>query len=236
MIRYSFRWWHAVLLAVSAGALYLAFAYNANVKVFRYRLTMEIEADGRMHSASSVIEVKYLIGYDGLKNWNSRVRGVAPMIDLGPHGTIIAALDYQIDDIGRKERKAGWVPKSMWDTPVERADSLPLSAYELHPKNINSATGQIILKKYPCLVWVPPGGIWSAAQQLFPEELPTVVHPSIRLRQMTIEPAPWTAIITQIDPAPEWITALRIKQKDGVRRFPDLFTLSLSSQVERNGW
>jgi hypothetical protein len=225
-----------VLLAVGTAVLYFAYQYYANVKVFRYRLTMEIEADGKLHSASSIIEVKYIIGYDGLKNWNTRVRGVAPMIDLGPHGTIIAAFDYQGDDYARKERAAGRRPKSIWEINIEKADSLPLSVYKLHPKEINSAIGRVILQKYPCIVWVPAGDNWRAAQQLFPDELQTVVHRSVRILQMTVEPARWASVLTLIDPAPEWVKTLRTEQQRGVSTPVGKYVLNLSRDVERNGW
>jgi hypothetical protein len=224
------------LLALGVVAVLFMFQYYATVKTFRYRLTMEIEADGKLHTASSIIEVKYIIEYDGLKQWNTQVRGVAPMIDLGKHGTIIAALNYDVADYARRAAAVGKVRKSIWDPFAANADGLPLIAYELHPRDIGSAKGKKVLQKYPGIVWVPYGGDWRTAQQLFPDELSTVVHRSIHITQITVEPASWAAVITRLELAPSWIEDLRVSQRNGVRTPEGKFVLNLHSQIERNGY
>ena len=221
----SLKWWHYLLLPLGMAVLYVAYHYYANVKVFRYRLTMDIEADGKMHSASSIIEVKYIIGYDGLKQWNTQVRGVAPMIDLGAHGTIIAALEYDSADYARKNRAAGKVYK-MWEGFPASAANLPLEAYGLHPADIGSAKRKVVLQKYPCIVWVPAGNDWRRAQQLFPEEVPVVVHRSIRIVQMTIEPATGSSVVTRIEPAPEWLRLKLVHESTSVTQPTDRYTIS----------
>ena len=228
--------WHYVLLTVGAGVLYFAFQYWANVKVFRYRLTMEIEADGKLLAASSIIEVKYLIGYDGLKNWNTRVRGVAPMIDLGPHGTLIAALERESEDYGRKLLAAGKVGKNRISAPAF-AGEIPLQAYNLHPSKINSAKGKAVLQNYPCLVWMPASNNLREAKQLFPEELSSVVYHSIQLVRFVIEPANGAPVLTKIEPAPKWLEAARLEQEDRYyRNKANKYEIKVDMQIERNGW
>jgi hypothetical protein len=65
--------------------------------VHRFRLTVEVEADGQIRSGSTVIEVRTSIGPDVLRPMNSlgeapKARGEALFIDLGPHGPLVMTL------------------------------------------------------------------------------------------------------------------------------------------------
>lgn len=63
---------------------------------YRYRLTVGVEADGQVHSGSSVIEVWYRFNPQSLwpvfGMYDRGVRGQAVLIDLGARGTLVAAL------------------------------------------------------------------------------------------------------------------------------------------------
>ena len=61
---------------------------------YRYRLTVNIEVDGKIHSGSSVIEVKWrggpVIGDGG--PFGPSVKGQAALVDLGDRGMVVASL------------------------------------------------------------------------------------------------------------------------------------------------
>ncbi len=65
---------------------------------YRYRLTIVVELDGRVHSGSSVIEVRYRFFpefFSQLANGNQyerSVAGQAVLVELGERGVLIAAL------------------------------------------------------------------------------------------------------------------------------------------------
>jgi hypothetical protein len=184
----------------------------ANVHRFRYRLTVDIEADGKTHSASSIIDVTYRIGDDGMKRWNHSIRGVAPIVDLGQYGSIVAALGYWKEDTKFRERgkqlgKANSLP--------EGAELVPLGAYNLGAETISSAKGQAVVDRYyPNFIWVPPSGDWRQAIQIWPEDFASTIAPSVRLAKVTVEVTPKAPVVTRVVQPPPWLEKFRADQPD----------------------
>lgn len=60
----------------------------------RYRLTVNIDADGKLHSGSSVIEVQriYQPKIAVQSRYHIEVVGVSPVVSLGSRGVVVAAL------------------------------------------------------------------------------------------------------------------------------------------------
>src|SRR4051812_12324406 len=77
--------------------LVLLSACGGNDGTFRYRLAFSVSVNGAVKSGSSIISVHYRGGQPG---WESgvttytTVKGVAPVIDLGQNGTLVAAMAY----------------------------------------------------------------------------------------------------------------------------------------------
>jgi hypothetical protein len=82
----------AVVLAVA----YVAFKLKYPDYTYRYRLQLSIEVDGKIHTGSSVIEVVWNGGpnleFGGVYSAGGKVRGQAPIIDLGDRGVVVASL------------------------------------------------------------------------------------------------------------------------------------------------
>ena len=194
--------------------LWIVFTNPFNTHRFRYRLTVDIEADGKMHSASSIIEVTYIIGDDGMKRWNHRIRGVAPIVDIGQYGSIVAALGYWQGDAKFRERgkelgKANSYP--------EGAELVPLGAYNLGAETISSAKGKAVVDKYyPNFIWVPPSGDWRQAIQIWPEDFASTISPSVHLVKVTVEAAPKAPVVTRVERPPPWLEKFRADQPDGL--------------------
>jgi hypothetical protein len=95
--------------------LVLAYRVAYPSVILRYRLTLEVEADGQRSSGSSVIEVTYQkqpeIGSG--RNMISNHRGQAVVVELGKRGTLFALL------------KAGNDSRSIPETIVFRAFGFP---------------------------------------------------------------------------------------------------------------
>jgi hypothetical protein len=107
-------------LAWAALALCLLGWLLIPVYPLRYRLTLAVEADGVVHSASSVIEASFrpnridvLSQMPSFSWW----QGTAPIIDLGSKGWVAASLEYQYD---KRD------PETKND-----AAALPLAAYSI---------------------------------------------------------------------------------------------------------
>jgi len=85
----------------------------------------------------------------------------------------------------------------------------------LPPDRLNSSVGkvEVRLENLPSLIWVPRGAHWRSADVVLPEEMPEMIGPSVRFLHMTLEPAPRATLVTQIEPAPEWLVVMRRAHK-----------------------
>ena len=80
-----------------------------NIHTFRYRLTVEVEDNGEVKSASSVIEVQFRGGGGSSSGspyrYYTSIKGIAPVIDLGRGGNLVAALAENGEEYYRRKRK-----------------------------------------------------------------------------------------------------------------------------------
>lgn len=229
-------WQIGVVLIFALAALlgWSTHSYLSKRTIFQYRLTVEIEADGQVHTGSSIIEIRYFTGIDRERRWIGYTRGVAPFVELGRHGTIIAALEAnpvwyrtKMESLGLKVSGAGVeLPKS--------ASLLPLGGYNVYPKDLGKAKGKVVLKDLPSFVWIRRGADWLTAEPVLPQEMPVKIDPSVRLVQVTIEPAPDARLITRIKTPPPWLVQMR-RAYETINTVPaDQFQLSPRRHVERD--
>ena len=201
--------------AAVAGLLVLAAAVvwvlKPNIKTFRYRLTVELSVDGEPRTASSVIEARYLIGDDGVKRWNSTIRGVAPIFDLGSDGTLIAALDYDGDDLQDRQtpQEKAAIPYRIRNPA--RAAEIPRCAYGTRPDFADTWKGSIDVPQncYPMFMWLPPSSDIFDAKQLFYEQVAWQFKKRIAVVKVFLSAAPHEAILEELKDAPEWVVKMR---------------------------
>jgi hypothetical protein len=77
----------------------------------RFRLAFTVSADGAEKTGSSIINVLFY-GGGGTKSGNpyqyyTVTEGVAPAIDLGSHGWLVAAMDYDGEEYYPRKRRSG---------------------------------------------------------------------------------------------------------------------------------
>jgi len=88
------RW----IVGACVAALVALYWLNFPTYSHRYRLTISVEADGQVHSGSSVIEIRFrfwpqfVAGLSGGGQYAVDVRGQAVFVDLGAHGALVASL------------------------------------------------------------------------------------------------------------------------------------------------
>jgi hypothetical protein len=83
------------IVAVIAVGLWLAWGWIFPSGALRYRLTIEVEVDGKIYSGSGVIEARYEIPPRWMLGANRvvpSVRGEAVVVDLGERGVLFALL------------------------------------------------------------------------------------------------------------------------------------------------
>ncbi len=83
-----------IVIALCVAALVGCYMFNYPVYTYRYRLTINIELDGKVHSGSSVIEIGW---QEGIKlgdagGFAPLIRGQAAIVDLSDRGVVIATL------------------------------------------------------------------------------------------------------------------------------------------------
>ena len=107
--------WGGIPLAALA-VLVLVQACSKNERTFRFRLSFAVNVDGEVKSASSVIQASYerfgsqnAAGASGTA-WH---RGVAPIIDLGKHGYLIASMSASCIYPNAKGVEKGLFPLAM---------------------------------------------------------------------------------------------------------------------------
>lgn len=172
-----------VVLVLGAGGLVAGYRYKYPDYSYRYRLTVNIEVDGKIHSGSSVIEVKWrggpVIGDGG--PFGPSVKGQAALVDLGERGVVVATL---INDKSYGPAKDGalgalWVAAEAFgnhSTGPEIPD-LP----KLRGKR------DLELGKLPRLLWFSNPQDPTTARKLLVQDIPATFGPSARFAGASVE-------------------------------------------------
>jgi hypothetical protein len=168
----------------------------------RYRLTLEVEADGEILTGSGVIEVSWQKQPKILPQvleWTESVRGQTVPVDLGRHGLLLAVL-------------AGAGPRELWGAA---APYLAMRAFAgkvpglqpllpswrgpglgMYPPREGAAIvawlpdgsrAALDADSMPQLVWLPDPNDRSTARPVPPSELSSAIAPGVRLRGMAVE-------------------------------------------------
>ena len=228
------------LLATACATLVtlvLLAACGVNDATFRYRLAFSVSVNGAVKSGSSIISVRYRSGQPG---WESgvatytTVEGVAPVIDLGRYGTLVAAMAYDVGEwAGRKKQyrlackqpiDAAWLPAKF---------GLKLAALA----DLREGKRELADDSYPSFIWFPSGQPYERARQLCPEEFSRVIGAKIELKSVTIEAAPDAPLLTRLAIKARWLDEMRIDQKywDGVDFVSGVFKPYRISMIETDG-
>ncbi|PDT91078.1 hypothetical protein CO669_08360 [Bradyrhizobium sp. Y36] len=198
---------------VSLGALGLLAACGVgDDATFRYRLSFSLGINGAVRSGSSIIAVRYWTGgasWGTGKTTYSIVKGVAPVIDLGRYGTLVASMASNGEEWFRRKKQYGLTCKK----PLT-ADSLP-AKFSQEPAalaNLRQGKRDLTDDSYPAFIWFPYGQPYERAQQLCPEEFPRVIGANIELQSVTIEVAPDAPLLTRLNISVPWLDEIRADQ------------------------
>ncbi len=179
----------AIVLVLGLG-LYGFVAYNFPEASHRYRLTVEIEADGKVHTGSGVVQVQWFELIMSQRTENSRVEGRAPLVDLGKHGVVVAALKNNIRSVQFKPepRDAEYLAlEAFYGRPTwaTKKVSQQRKAYAA----IGGETGRRALPEasYPPFIWLPNPGDRGSAQPMMARDFSSKIDPSVKIRSVTVE-------------------------------------------------
>jgi hypothetical protein len=202
----------------------------------RFRLTFAVSEDGAVKTGSSIINVLFY-GEGGTKSGNpyrfyTSTEGVAPVIDLGSHGWLVAAMDYDGEEYYRRKRLYGLA------CAVPRTATSLLDAFGREVSDLRNRSGgkRVLAENYfPAFIWFPPGKPYEQAQQLCPEEFASVIGAGIKLQSVTIELAPNAPLLKRLNIQAPWLDEIRIDQRRSFTRFGTNFKPNRQDQLETDG-
>ncbi len=186
-----------IALLVGAIVLYVAYSYYTTVYHYNYRLTLEVEADGKVYSGSSVISVqvednrKALWVYPG---WATSAWGGSPWVDLSERGVVLVAVEpifYQAP-IGSSRPYGGGALASIAFFPGKE-----LGANDLIQMSKLKERGEINPDRAQ-IIWMPNPNSPRSAEFFPPNDQAEFETRGIKVRglyvEMTNEKADFTAI------------------------------------------
>jgi hypothetical protein len=175
-----------VVLAASLGAAYAASNVAYPTYSYRYRLTIALEIDGKVHTGSSVIEPRWVgqAYIPGAGSFIPYVRGQAAFIDLGQRGAVVALLTAPSHD----ERGIIVWPEgvgALWLVP--RAFGTGLSDAELPDLGRLSGRKELAPDNMPRLIWFSDVSNPRTARKIRSADIPAIFGPSARVATAFVE-------------------------------------------------
>lgn len=171
-----------------------ALAYGAYLLVFpqythRFRVTINVDDNGKPKVGSGVVTVTYQ-NIDALlvnqRRWNVSARGPAPWVDLGPKGIIAAAI-------------YSYTPANYEPLPYSAADLSFVAYYgakhhdpkisTANIKNISGAAGprELRFDQMPEFIWIADVNDPDTAKLVPADKFAEIIGPGVRLSSVTVE-------------------------------------------------
>lgn len=205
LVREGARLTAACAILVAVGLLAACGGQDAT---FRYRLSFSVSVNGAVRSGSSIIAVRFWTGgasWGTGKTTYTIVKGVAPVIDLGEYGMLLAAMAYDVDT---------WARNKTCKSPIA-ADDFPSKFGLKLAALVRLGEGDkrdLADDSYPAFIWFPAGQPYERAQQLCPQQFSRAIGANIELRSVTIEAAPDAPLLTRLEIKAPWLDEIRIDQ------------------------
>lgn len=196
-----------VVLLLGAGALVAGYWYKYPNYTCRYRLTVNIEVDGKLHSGSSVIEVTWHGGPEigDVGAYHPTIRGQATLVDLDGRGVLVATLIAE--DWGWHNSNAGYgalwlVPRAFGDQKGGDHAMLPT----LRGKR------KLAFDNLPRFLWFANPQDPTTATTLLVDDVPRLFGPSARFAGAFVEITREPLVIDVRQKLP-WIKVLEEKAR-----------------------
>lgn len=203
---------------IAAALLQTACSDPEHNGTVRFRLSFVVDVGGETKTASSVIEVRYW-GNPNAGPSPSAVttffdwKGIAPVLDLGPHGWLIAAL---APNGARFDRLQGLDPPKC----PENIDAKTYAAIAREIKNGTAEpqnTPRILPSELdPSFVWVPANASYLEARPVCAQDFSRIIGKPMSLQAVSIELADDAPLLTLLPIKASWIDEIRADQGTSV--------------------
>ena len=220
------------------AVLFLYKACDSGGGDVRFRLAFAVSVDGAVKTGSSIINVLFYGGGGTTSGspyrYYTMTEGVAPVVDLGSHGWLVAAMDDDGEEFYRRKRLYGLA------CAVPRSAPTLLDAFGREVSDLRNLSGgwrALVLAEnyYPAFIWFPAGKPYEQAQQLCPEEFSSVIGAGIKLQSVTIELAPGAPLLKRLDIRAPWLDEIRIDQRRSFTGGVTTFKPNRQDQIETDG-
>lgn len=184
----------AFLFILLGIAILIAFAVRSYRSGFtdvsyRYRLSVAVETDGRVHSGSSVIEVRYTFNpkWAGpeVGMYNEYWLGQAVLIDLGSRGALVAALGG--DDYDRTIVRVDALAARAFQPDAARSNYFLVTLQRIRALSKMQGSADLNSNNLPPFIWFSDTEKLSSAKLLKPAEFASAIGDSTRLVTARVE-------------------------------------------------
>jgi hypothetical protein len=229
-------WIVAVCVAAAIGVwFWLSFPIYA----YRYRLTVAVVVDGKVHSSSSVIEVRYnfwpqfVAGLSNGGQYSVRITGEAVLIDLGTRGALLTSLITLGE--GEPERRAVGA-ESLALRAFTPLPQMPQGGYVVTRERLSALSAKhgrvdLMPDNLPPFIWFKDVADPATARSVQAPDFAAVLGGDARLVSAQIEMTN-DPIVIDIDKKLLWYGALERSQKaSGIQSMPGKLLLSYNMFV-----
>jgi hypothetical protein len=175
----------AVLIAFAVRSYQSAFTDIS----YRYRLSIAVEADGKVHSGSSVIEVRYTFNpkWQGPQTpvYNVYLVGQGVLVDLGPRGALVAALGG--DDYDRSVVKADALAARAFQPDAARSNYFLVTLDRIRALSKMQGSADLNGNNLPAFIWFSDPEKLSTARLLKPAEFASAIGDTTKLILARVE-------------------------------------------------
>ena len=210
--------------AILVAGVFLWLKANYPTYSHRYRLTIAIEVDGRVHTDSSVIEVIWKGGpeFGDVGPYHPSVRGQAVFIDLAGFGTAVAVLvapSFEQGGVIRWPEGVG----ALWlgARAFGNGSTLP----ELPQLPRLRGRRDLASDNMPRLIWFSNIADPKTARRFKPDDIPTLFGPAARLAAAHVEITN-DPVVIDIDKKLPWYETLKRPLGQGVIQIEYGFALA----------
>jgi hypothetical protein len=222
------KWLATLGILIFVAFLVAYFSPFTNYPPYRYRLQLAVEIDGKIHTGSSIIEVRcgssdFSPGSD-MSGSACSTGGQAVVVDLGPKGLLVATLftGYTTSPVPDGAVEARFLCANAFGNGSSRKE-LPSLAHMHGRRNLSSTN-------FPRLLWFSNPTDIKSAQKITKDELSTIIDPSARLVEAFVE-ITQEPVKIDIDRKLVWFSALVEKQRNGSISYPNQLNLNYSMFV-----
>ncbi len=173
-----------ILLGLPLG-LWMAWTFAFPVYLHRFRLTVEIEADGKIHSGTSVIQVEWQ--QQPLTHGVEHIRGEAVFVGLGNRGAVLVPLKWGATQKVTPNPEP--VLMRYLATTAYRAELAKFPTYLDQLKNLPRMRGRKVLpeNKLPRMIWVSDVSGLDTAVPVAPQNFIKTIGKGVVLQKVWLE-------------------------------------------------